>query len=129
MKTVIEFVICLFFAAALAILGLYFLVVPASANDIIPRGLGHSSGTMHWYESGCCSKQDCEPVEAGAIIETPQGYKIRYLTSPRPGHPNGFVAEGLIPYSSSSVRPSRDALEHVCSNPTRGICVYLPFGS
>jgi hypothetical protein len=111
------------FAALVAV----FLCLPASADEFLPRGLGHpTEGGVHWYESGCCSKSDCEPVESGAIRQTPEGYRVRYLTSPRPGHPNGFIAEGLIPYGSSSIRPSRDANEHACSNPTRVICIYLP---
>lgn len=98
-----------------------YLMAPASADGIIPRGLGHpSTGGAHWYESGCCNKQDCEPVEAGAITATPEGYHVRYLTS------RGFIADGVIPYGSSSIRPSRDSREHACARPGRVLCIYLP---
>lgn len=96
-------------------------LMPAYADEIIPRGLGHpSTGGAHWYESGCCNKQDCEPVEAGAITATPEGYHVRYLTS------RGFVADGVIPYGSSAIRPSRDSVEHACASPARVLCIYLP---
>ena len=98
-----------------------YLMAPAGADEVIPRGLGHpATGAVHWYEGGCCSKQDCEPVEAGAIIATPEGYRVRYLTS------MGFIADGVIPYGSSSIRPSRDAREHACARPGRVLCIYLP---
>lgn len=100
---------------------LWLAPMPANAEGIIPRGLGHSAPpTPHWYEGGCCNLQDCEPVEAGAITATPKGYHVRYLTS------RGFVADGVIPFGSSSIRPSRDAREHACAKPDRVLCIYLP---
>jgi hypothetical protein len=105
-----------------AVLALF--VTPAMADSIIPRGLGHPQGSQtHWYDTGCCSQADCEPVEFGAIRETPEGYAVKYLTS------RGFIAEGIVPYGSSGVRPSRDANEHACATRQRVLCVYLPFGS
>lgn len=90
------------------------------AARLIPRGLGHSSPNMpHWYEGGCCNLQDCEPVERGAITQTAEGYRVRYLTS------RGFVADGVIPYGSSSIHPSRDEREHACSKPDRILCIYI----
>lgn len=95
----------------------------ASADENLPRGLGHNNNPAHWYDAGCCNMKDCEPVEPGAIRETPQGYYVKYLTS------RGFIAEGLVPYGSSSIRPSRDEREHACSIAQRVICIYIPFSS
>lgn len=95
----------------------------ALAQDL-PRGLGHPpGGAVHWYDSGCCHEKDCEPVEPGAITAQSDGYHVRYLTS------RGFVAQGVVPYNSSSIRPSRDAQEHACSTSQRILCIYMPFGS
>lgn len=67
--------------------------------------------------------QDCEPVEAGAIRQTAEGYYIKYMTS------RGFVAEGFLPHGSSGIRPSRDSREHACAIAQRVICIYIPFSS
>jgi len=106
-----------------ALAALALLTAPAMAQDL-PRGLGHPKGDeVHWYDGGCCSMADCEPVEPGAITAQSDGYHVRYLTS------RGFVAQGVVPYNSSSIRPSRDAQEHACSTSQRILCIYLPFGS
>lgn len=107
-------------AAVLAATEFMFLAGSVCADEIIPRGLGHSSDAPHWYETGCCDRRDCEPVEAGAITATPEGYRVRYLTS------RGFIVDDAIPYGSSSIRPSRDAREHACARPGRALCIYLP---
>lgn len=106
------------FAAAALVFG----VAVGFAEENLPRGLGHIDGTIHWYDSGCCNQRDCEPVEAGAIRLTENGYVVRYLTS------RGFVAEGVIPQDSSNVRQSRDKREHACANPSRVICIYIHMG-
>ncbi len=108
----------------LALLALTALHGTGHADGIIPRGLGHpAGGAAHWYESGCCSKQDCEPVEPGAIVLTPDGYRVRYLTS------RGFIAEGLVKDGTGAVRPSQDRQEHACASPARVICIYVHFGA
>lgn len=99
---------------------LLFLTTAANSQDNIPRGLGHPAGGTHWYDGGCCSMQDCEPVEPGAIRQTEQGYYVRYLTS------RGFVAEGFLPYGHTGIRPSRDHQEHACSTAVRVLCIYIP---
>lgn len=107
--------------AALALAVLLVMPAPAAADDYLPRGLGHEAGAVHWYDPGCCSMRDCEPVEPGAIRQTEAGYAVRYLSS------RGFLVEGLIPYGSSAVRPSRDEREHACATTQRVLCIYLPF--
>ncbi len=96
----------------------------ASADEIIPRGLGHPQGHgAHWYDTGCCSQKDCEPVEPGAIVMTPEGYHVRYLTS------RGFIAEGFITHGSSAIRQSRDSQEHACAITSERIaCIYIHMG-
>jgi len=105
---------------ALSILILVFCGVSAIAEERIPRGLGHPGSGGHWYDTGCCSLSDCEPVESGAITMRADGYHVRYLTS------RGFIAEGTVPYGSSSIRPSKDHREHACSTTARILCIYLP---
>ena len=106
-----------------AAFALALMAIPAAAQGI-PRGLGHPTAEQsHWYDGGCCDRRDCEPVETGAITAQPDGYHVEYLTS------RGFIARGIVPYSSSAIRPSRDAQEHACSTAQRILCIYLPFGS
>ena len=105
--------------ALLASIALLCLSQTASAQEL-PRGLGHPSGTDHFYDNACCSTRDCEPVEPGAIRQTPEGYAIRYMTS------RGHVAEGFLPYGASGIRPSRDAQEHACAPFDKVICIYIP---
>lgn len=104
--------------------GAVMLSMKASADEAIPRGLGHpKDGGVHWYDSGCCNRKDCEAVEPGAIVATRDGYQVRYLTS------RGFVAEGFIPHGSSAIRPSRDAMEHACAPTAERIaCIYIHMG-
>lgn len=104
----------------LLVLGFLWLSGEAGAQENIPRGLGHSGHGSHWYDTGCCSMRDCEPVEPGAITMRSDGYHVRYLTS------RGFIAEGIVPYGSSSIRPSKDHQEHACSTTQRILCIYLP---
>ena len=105
---------------AIFLLALLCLTSTSKADEYIPRGLGHPTGATHWYDAGCCSREDCEAVEPGAITQTPEGYRVRYLTS------RGFVADGIIPYGSSAIRPSRDQYEHACATTQRVLCIYLP---
>lgn len=111
----------------LAMTGITTLIIAhapnSRADEYIPRGLGHGDNHVHWYDQGCCHERDCEPVEPGAIQQTKDGYYIKYLTS------RGFIAEGLIPYGSSSIRSSRDAREHACAIAQRVICIYVVLGS
>lgn len=107
---------------AALVLMLLGLATPAMAQDAIPQGLGHPNGAAHWYETGCCDKRDCEPVEFGAIVETPEGYSVKYLTS------RGFVAEGFLKHGNSGIRPSRDKDQHACATTQRILCIYIHFG-
>ncbi len=115
--------IVLFAAVVAALLTLGVVICSTARAQDIPRGLGHpASGGAHWYDSGCCNKKDCEPVEQGAIVVTKDGYQVKYLTS------RGFVTEGFIPHGSSSIRQSKDSQEHGCANPTRLLCIYIHLG-
>lgn len=105
----------------LAVLVLVFAGSQAMAQEAIPRGLGHPAGNLnHWYEPNCCSLADCEPVEEGAIVETKDGYLVRYLTS------RGFIAQGLVPYGAPAIRVSKDHRNHACANGQGKIlCIYI----
>ena len=113
------------FIAVLCAWALLFALFATTARaDGIPRGLGHpKEGEMHWYDRSCCDMRDCEPVEAGAIMPEPGGFRVRYLTS------QGVIAEGFLPFSSTGIRPSKDGREHACAIGARAACIYLPPGS
>ena len=113
--------IILLMAALAAIIISGVLTSMSRSQEAIPRGLGHPPGDLnHWYESNCCSKADCEPVEEGAIVETKDGYLVRYLTS------RGFIAQGLVPYGAPAIRVSKDHRNHACANAQGKIlCIYI----
>jgi hypothetical protein len=130
MKTVIEFVICLFFAAALAILGLYFLVVPASAHS------WYSKKHDPVYMGSCCGGSDCHEFAAipdESITAEATGFRIR-LTGEQAHaiNPNTNIPiDALVTYDR--VQPSEDGNWHICimtfsrANERGGIyCLFAP---
>lgn len=106
--------------AALVAAFVFLAPVLARSQQDIPRGLGHPDGPTHWYDSGCCSMQDCEPLEPGAVTEISGGYFVQYRSS------RGFLVRGFIAYDSPNLRPSRDAREHACATAQLLLCLYLP---
>ena len=94
----------------------------AGAEDL-PRGLGHTTGIDHFYDASCCDLRDCEPVEAGAIVPEPGGFRIHYLTSA------GREANGFLTFGSSGIRISKDGREHACAVGALAVCVYIPAGT
>lgn len=112
----------LIMAAAACLMMMLFIMVRTANAETIPRGLGHPDGAAHWYDTGCCDKRDCEPVETGAIEETANGYRVKYVSS------RGFLVEGFLPHNSGGVRPSRDEMQHACATSQRLLCIYIHFG-
>lgn len=108
--------------AVAALVAAFVFLAPliARAQGTMPRGLGHPDGPVHWYDPACCSMQDCEPVELGAIQRQDEGYYVEYLSS------RGFVVRGFIPLESPSIRQSRDGREHACATAQVLLCIYLP---
>ena len=98
------------------------LATGAMPQDI-PKGLGHPQGADHWYDTSCCSKRDCEPVEPGAIMWTPEGYQIRYRTS------RGHIAEGFLKHDASGIKFSKDGQEHACAPFAKVVCIYIHHGA
>ena len=112
------------FALAALVAAFVFLApVFAGAQEGIPRGLGHPDGPTHWYDPSCCSMQDCEPVEPGAIRRMQEGYFVEYLSS------RGFRVRGFVPYGSPAIKPSQDGREHVCATAQILLCIYLPLNT
>ena len=104
-----------------AILAILAIMATPALDDGIPRGLGHpQAGETHFYDMSCCNQTDCEPVEPGALIRTPEGLRIRYMTS------GGVLAEGFLPWGSTGIRPSKDGREHACAIGSRAACAYFP---
>lgn len=110
----------LFALAALVAAFVFLAPLLVRAQDTIPRGLGHPDGPVHWYDPACCSMEDCEPVEPGAIRQVGEGYIVRYQSS------RGFIVQGFIPNGSSAIHQSRDGREHACATAQLLLCIYLP---
>ena len=64
-----------------------------------------------WYPPECCSGKDCRPVPCTDIVEQPNGW-WEYM--------GNF-------FSPDQVKPSLDALCHVCINDTTltSICLFI----
>lgn len=71
------------------------------------------------YPYACCSGIDCREVEASAVSETMEGYRIN-------------ATGEIIPYLDKKVKPSPDGKWHWCSQggkpTTATICLFAPFG-
>lgn len=63
-----------------------------------------------WYESACCGGNDCQPVADEAVINAKEGVQVE-----------GF---GLLSYSDSRLRWSRDNANHICAQGPKLNCVY-----
>ena len=65
------------------------------------------------YPWACCSGQDCAPVPAPSVQETPNGYRV---TLRKGDHP--FVADKPlvydIPYNDKRIKDSPDGSFHIC---------------
>ena len=53
-----------------------------------------------WYPPECCNKVHCEPLPAGSVTRTPQGWRM----------PNGFV----LPYGAGRQTPDIASGFHWC---------------
>lgn len=62
----------------------------------------------NWYPADCCSDKDCYPIACKDIIQTSSGY----------------IWDGLA-FATKMIRPSQDALCHVCYQVTEGIRIPL----
>lgn len=69
-----------------------------------------------WYDGDCCSEEDCAPVTK---IEKSNDPNTDIMTTR-----NGTYM--IRKNGGHSVRPSKDSEFHVCANPNRIICVYVP---
>lgn len=78
----------------------------------------HGVTVPDWYDSSCCSGEDCYPVGNDEVTELPDGaYRYRTFKFPK-----------------SKVLPSRDHRIHVCIyRPPVGLpvarCIYVQQGS
>lgn len=85
----------------------------------------------HFYDYECCALNDCGPVPAENVAETPNGYVVRV----KPGtHPMWKASETetlvlTFSYRTSKVKPSRDGNWHVCFNAKlEPLCLYVTGG-
>jgi hypothetical protein len=84
------------------------LVIPGEYDDV-PM-LHHNSPQTHWYESECCSGQDCRPYRKSEYEKVPGGYRVWYL----PTKPI-FVPETMVRNRPRHAQP--DEYMHFCISP------------
>lgn len=107
-------VLCYLTALAAAIA---FLLVDVKAHT--PPGTN-----ITWYDVGCCSDGDCEPLPIEAVTDVGNGWMVRY-ESARWGYVEEF-------FPDAEVRQSKDGQIHGCFktpaalSPRRIRCLYIP---
>ncbi len=120
----------LHFLAGLITLAIFTLLIMAYLAarlpvhaDTLPRGLGHSLGPNHWYSPQCCNQTDCEAIPFEAVYETPDGYRVDYISA------RGFEVHELVPLNSAKLKDSQDGRFHACATPFVFYCLYRPVTS
>lgn len=77
---------------AIVIWAIYATMIAAAIN---------SAQAHDWYESACCSGQDCKPVPDGVVTEHVDGV-----------HVQGY---GVLSESDPRIRWSQDDRDHICA--------------
>jgi hypothetical protein len=96
------------FQTALAVAGAAALIAAMAA-----KGRAHQAPSGWAYPIECCAGIDCAEVPAGAVKETPQGYRVTLSPGEHPMVKAPFAA--VVPYAST--RPAPDGAYHICLNP------------
>lgn len=75
----------------------------------------HGLNVPDWYESTCCSNQDCHPVADGVVQNKLNGVEVK-----------GY---GMLSYTDPRLRWSRDLRDHICepADHSKLLCVYRRF--
>lgn len=101
------------------IVGLGAVIVLACGAAMAHEATTTAGQPLGWtYDYRCCSTQDCRPVAAGEIRETPDGYLL--------------VKTGeLVPYGDTRIKDSPSGDFHVCQvagdfEKGRILCIYAP---
>lgn len=95
----------------IAILLVAFAATGASAHD--------------WYSLACCDDRDCEPVAAGVIQQTAEGYLVTVNSETHSlGSTRGYTE--IVPYGDRRIKPSQDENMHLCLGLGFVRCIYVP---
>ncbi len=62
-----------------------------------------------WYPQTCCAEKHCHPVPCSELLEQADG---------------SWVWQGYT-FMNSLIAPSQDALCHVCTQGTLGLCAFV----
>jgi len=96
---------------------------------IVAFGLAAIATAHEWYDSDCCSGNDCAPIPTSAVSIGPEGYTVTI----GPGdHPlAGGTITKFFRYDSPQVRVSQDGKYHTCVIGSEGgeqwmLCLYAP---
>lgn len=94
-----------------------------------PQDPDDENGIPNWYDSNCCNKKDCKPVETGALDF------VMTLDTRSPGKESGLMVPGVkstrdgYVYTHDQIRKSQDSRWHECVNQSGyHYCVYVPWG-
>lgn len=88
-----------------------FLITQAKAHD--------------WYDSDCCSTQDCAPAPVGSVTATDTGWQVIILPGEHPMVKRNVST--FVPFGDPREKRSKDARFHACITPgQRFLCLYVP---
>jgi len=98
----------------LAVLLIFSLTTPTKAHDV-NEVHGYVHRVHDWYDSDCCSKSDCRPIESCSEIEELTEGRVKW---------NGYI------FRKDNVRPSKDSKCHFCITGWKvPMCAYIQQGS
>lgn len=88
-----------------------------------------SASAHDWYPWECCAGQDCAPVAAAAVRETPRGYVVTIRPGSHPQWPVGRPGPLVLTIPYAKAKPSPDGRFHICLRPDGSlICWFVVYG-
>ncbi|WP_342361429.1 hypothetical protein [Terrarubrum flagellatum] len=87
------------------------------------------SRAHEWYPAECCSGNDCAPISAQAVSETPDGYVVTIEPGSHPMWPQDGRAALVHVIAYKAARRSQDGRFHICIGASGYLfCFYAAVG-
>lgn len=95
------------------------IIVELCSFLVVAGTFTFAASAHSWYDSDCCSNEDCVPVLASTVRETPRGF----VYTPISGRSCFFPKDSAM----QRIRKSKDGEYHVCIT-KNGVCqcIYKP---
>ena len=99
------------------------LIMLSSFCMTVGLAYGHS-----WYDSSCCSGNDCAMIETDKVTATDKGWWVHLEQKDHPLAPPEGIDQ-IIYYGEYKIRTSKDENFHLCLSPSvpgNIYCLYVP---